>query len=80
MLATGTVQFSAALRPDQDVRYVDVAALGATTNRILEKYGLPFPAIYPKPSATIPPNPPLVFPTIPPSPPPATPEPSPAAS
>ena len=80
MLAAGTVQFSAALRPDQDVRYLDVAALGATTNRILEKYGLPFPAIYPAPSATIKPPPPLVFPTIPPSPPPATPEPSPAAS
>jgi len=80
MLAAGTVQFSAALRPDQDVRYVDVSQLGATTNRILEKYGLPFPAIYPAPSATIPPAPPIVFPTIPPSPPPATPEPSPAAS
>jgi Flp pilus assembly protein CpaB len=80
MLATGTVQFSAALRPDQDVRYLDVSQLGATTNRILEKYGLPFPAIYPAPSATIPPQPPIVFPTIPPSPPPATPAPSPAAS
>ncbi|HET7181785.1 MAG TPA: SAF domain-containing protein [Candidatus Limnocylindrales bacterium] len=80
MLATGTVQFSAALRPDQDVRFVDVSQLGATTNRILQKYGLPFPAIYPAPSATIPPAPPIVFPTIPPSPPPATPAPSPAAS
>lgn len=80
MLATGTVQFSAALRPDQDVRYVDVSQLGATTNRILEKYGLPFPAIYPAPSATIPAQPPIVFPTIPPTQPPATPAPSPAAS
>lgn len=80
MLATGTVQFSAALRPDQDVRYLDVATLGATTNRILEKYGLPFPKLYPAPSATIPAQPPIVFPTIPPSPPPPTPEPSPAAS
>jgi Flp pilus assembly protein CpaB len=80
LLATGTVQFSAALRPDQDVRFLDVSVLGATTNRILEKYGLPFPAIYPEASATIPPQPPIVFPTIPPSPPPATPEPSPAAS
>lgn len=80
MLSTGTVQFSAALRPDQDVRFLDVSLLGATTNRILEKYGLPFPAVYPAPSATIKPPPPIVFPTIPPSPPPATPEPSPAAS
>lgn len=80
MLSAGTVQFSAALRPDQDVRFLDVSQLGATTNRILEKYGLPFPAIFPAPSATIPAPPPLVFPTLPPTPAPATPEPSPAAS
>jgi Flp pilus assembly protein CpaB len=81
MMAAGTVSFSAALRPDQDVRFLDVSALGATTNRILEKYGLPFPAVYPAPSATIPPQPPLVFPTVPPTPAPtpeATPAPSPA--
>jgi Flp pilus assembly protein CpaB len=76
MLATGTVQFSAALRPDQDVRFVDVRNLGATTNRILEKYGMPFPAFYPEPSATIPPQPPLATPTPPPTPAPATPAPS----
>ena len=82
MLAAGTVTFSAALRPDQDVRYADVTKLGATTNRILEKYGLPFPAIYPAPSATIPPQPPIQFPTPPPTPAPTTqaPAPSPAAS
>jgi len=67
LLAAGTVTFSAALRPDQDVRFVDVSKLGATTNRILQKYGLPFPAIYPAPSATIPPQPPLQTPTPPPS-------------
>jgi Flp pilus assembly protein CpaB len=71
LLATGTVQFSAALRPDQDVRYVDVSKLGASTNRILQKYGLPFPVIYPAPSATIPPQPPLQTPTPPPPPAPA---------
>ncbi len=80
MLATGTITFSAALRPDQDVRFADVTQLGATTNRILEKYGLPFPAIYPAPSASIPPLPPLVFPTPPPTPAPETPAPSPEAS
>ena len=81
LLAAGTVSFSAALRPDQDVRYADVTKLGATTNRILEKYGLPFPAIYPAPSATIPPQPPLATPTPPPTLPPATEAPaSPAAS
>jgi hypothetical protein len=79
MLATGTISFSAALRPDQDVRFVDVSQLGATTNRILEKYGMPFPAVYPAPSATIPPLPPLATPTPPPTPAPTT-EASPAAS
>src|SRR5207247_3076261 len=71
LLATGTVQFSAALRPDQDVRYVDVSKLGATTNRILQKYGLPFPQIYPVPGATIKPQGPVATPTPPPSPAPA---------
>jgi Flp pilus assembly protein CpaB len=67
MLATGSVTFNAALRPDQDVRYVDVKLLGATTNRILQKYGLPFPAVYPAPGATVPPQPPVQTPTPPPS-------------
>jgi Flp pilus assembly protein CpaB len=82
LLAAGTVSFSAALRPDQDVRYADVTKLGATTNRILQKYGLPFPAVFPAPSATIPPQPPLATPTPPPTLPPPTEAPaaSPAAS
>ena len=80
MLATGTVTFSAALRPDQDVRFVDVTKLGATTNRIIQKYGLPFPVVYPAPGATVPPQPPLQTPTPPPSPAPASPGPSVAPS
>jgi Flp pilus assembly protein CpaB len=75
LLAAGSVQFSAALRPDQDVRYIDVSNLGATTNRILQKYGLPFPVVFPAPSATIPPQPPLQTPTPPPTPAPASPAP-----
>ena len=75
LMASGEVQFSAALRPEQDVRFVDVSDLGATTSRILEKYGLPFPAVYPEPNATVPPQPPIAFPTQPPSPPPASPAP-----
>lgn len=71
LLATGTVSFSAALRPDRDVRYVDVSKLGATTNRILQKYGLPFPQVYPAPGATIKPQGPVATPTPPPSPAPA---------
>jgi Flp pilus assembly protein CpaB len=68
LAASGTAQFSAALRPDQDVRWVDVTNLGATTNRILEKYGLPWPVIYPRESGPIPHQPPLQTPTPPPSP------------
>jgi Flp pilus assembly protein CpaB len=80
MEASASAVFSAALRPDQDVRYVDVTNLGATTNRILQKYGLPWPVIYPAPSGVIPHQPPLMTPTPPPSPaPPASPAPSPSA-
>jgi Flp pilus assembly protein CpaB len=35
--------FSFALRPDADTRPVDTTNLGETTNRIISKYGLPFP-------------------------------------
>lgn len=75
--ATGTAQFSAALRPDQDVRFADVTRLGATTNRILQKYGLPWPVIYPEASGRIPPQPPLQTPTPPPTAAPEGPSPSP---
>jgi Flp pilus assembly protein CpaB len=43
MQAAGTTTFSMALRPDVDQRSVDASALGTTTNRIIEKYGLPIP-------------------------------------
>ena len=72
LAASGTAQFSAALRPDQDVRFVDVTNLGATTNRILQKYGLPWPVVYPQESGAIPHQPPLQTPTPPPSPAPST--------
>ena len=45
--ATGTATFSLALRPDEDTRPVDAARLGETTNRIIEKYGLPMPEAFP---------------------------------
>jgi Flp pilus assembly protein CpaB len=45
--AAGNVVFSAALRPEQDVRTVDASRLGATTNLIITKYGLPIPEVYP---------------------------------
>jgi Flp pilus assembly protein CpaB len=76
MQATGQASFSAALRPDLDVRFADVTKLGATTNRIIQKYGLPWPVIYPAPSGPVPPQPPLQTPTPPPTAPPASPSPS----
>ncbi len=41
--ATGSATFSFALRPIEDQRQVDASSLGETTNRIIERYGLPIP-------------------------------------
>lgn len=45
--AVGSATFSMALRPDVDLREVDATALGETTSKIIEKYGLPIPESYP---------------------------------
>jgi Flp pilus assembly protein CpaB len=65
--ATGAATFAFALRPVQDQRQIDTTALGETTNRIIEKYGMPIPEVL-DPGFT-------AAPTAPP-----TPEPSPSAS
>jgi Flp pilus assembly protein CpaB len=79
--AAGNAQFSMVLRPDADTRVLDVSALGATTNRIIERYGLPVPETYPKGSGPIATAPPIPEITPAPSPAPsASGEPSPAAS
>ncbi len=75
MQADGTPQFSLALRPDQDNRILDVSGLGETTNRIIERYGLPIPETIPSRGQPYPTNPPIPSLTPPPSP-----EASPAAS
>ena len=41
--ATGAATFSFALRPLEDQRQVDTTDLGETTDRIIERYGLPIP-------------------------------------
>jgi Flp pilus assembly protein CpaB len=69
--AAGNAQFSMVLRPDADTRVLDVSALGATTNRIIERYGLPVPETYPAGGGPLVTPPPI--PTI-------TPAPSPSAS
>jgi Flp pilus assembly protein CpaB len=65
--AVGTITLSMALRPDIDQRLVDASALGETTNRILQKYGLPVPETYPRGNQPLPTLPPLAsatpFPT-----------------
>ena len=60
LLAAGNAQFSFALRPEADTRVLDLSRLGATTNRIIQRYGLPVPETYPVgggPIATPPPIP-----------------------
>jgi Flp pilus assembly protein CpaB len=74
--ASGNAQFSFALRPDQDTRVLDVSALGATTNRIIERYGLPIPEAFPAGGGPIATPPPIPAITPPPS---APTEPSPSA-
>jgi Flp pilus assembly protein CpaB len=83
--AAGNAQFSMVLRPDADTRILDVSSLGATTNRIIERYGLPVPEVYPKGDGPIASQPPI--PAITPAPSidpasvdPAAAEPSPSAS
>jgi Flp pilus assembly protein CpaB len=71
--ATGNATFSLALRPDEDTRIADATVLGQTTNRIIERYGLPIPEVYPEGSG------PLQTPVPTPSPSP-TPTPSPTPS
>src|SRR3954454_22134717 len=77
MQADGTPQFSLALRADQDTRILDVSGLGETTNRIIERYGLPVPESIPSRGRPYPTNPPIPAITPPPSPSPSA---APAAS
>lgn len=53
--------FTLLLRPDQDARILDVSALGATTSRILQRYGLLIPQAWPVAGhiASNPPIPPI---------------------
>jgi Flp pilus assembly protein CpaB len=64
--ASATAVFSLALRPDQDVRQVDASKLGATTNMLIRRYGLPIPEVFPPGSGPIPTAAPTPTPTPPP--------------
>ncbi len=61
--AVGSATMSLALRPEVDQRPVDASTLGETTNRIIAKYGLPIPEMYPQGSGPLPSAPPLPSPT-----------------
>ncbi len=61
--AVGTATMSMVLRPDADQRPVDATSLGETTNRIIEKYGLPIPENYPVGNQPLPTLPPLASPS-----------------
>lgn len=69
--ASGTAAFSLALRPDADTRQVDATDLGTTTNRVIIRYGLPIPVLFPPADGPIPVPPPTPQPTPEPTPDPA---------
>jgi Flp pilus assembly protein CpaB len=71
--AAGNAQFSMALRPTADIRLVNASELGATTNMLIQRYGLPIPEIFPPGDGPIPTPEPTPTPTPPP---PASPAPS----
>jgi Flp pilus assembly protein CpaB len=61
--ASGTATFSLALRPDADARIVDATTLGATTNMLIRRYGLPIPEVFPPGAGPIPTAQPTTRPT-----------------
>jgi Flp pilus assembly protein CpaB len=65
--ASGTANFSLALRPDDDIRIVDATGLGATTNMLIRRYGLPIPEVFPPGTGPIPTAQPTAKPTVAPS-------------
>jgi Flp pilus assembly protein CpaB len=65
--ASGTANFSLALRPEIDTREVDASILGTTTNQVIIRYGLPIPVVFPPVDGPVPA-------------PPATPQPTPSAT
>jgi hypothetical protein len=66
------------MRPESDIRQVDVSKLGETTNRLIAKYGLPVPEVFPPGKGPIPTPVPTPTPSIAPAEAQATPSASPA--
>lgn len=61
--ASGTASFSLALRPEVDKRLVDASTLGTTTNRVIIRYGLPIPVVFPPVEGPVPTPAPTPAPT-----------------
>jgi Flp pilus assembly protein CpaB len=76
--AAGNASFSMVMRPEADVRLIDASKLGATTNRIIAKYGVPIPETFPPGNGPIPT--PQPTPTPAPTPTPGSPGPSESAA
>jgi len=54
LMAAGNATFSLIMRPEADIRTVDVSKLGETTNKLISKYGLPVPEVFPPGKGPIP--------------------------
>ncbi|MBM4408210.1 MAG: Flp pilus assembly protein CpaB [Chloroflexi bacterium] len=67
MQASGVASFTLALRPEVDNRLVDASLLGQTTHRIIQRYGLSVPQVYPRAGQPINAGPPITAPTPPPA-------------
>jgi Flp pilus assembly protein CpaB len=65
LMAAGNATFSLVMRPDADIRQIDVSSLGETTNRLISKYGLPIPENFPPGKGPIPTPQPTPSPTPP---------------
>jgi Flp pilus assembly protein CpaB len=52
--AAGNATFAMVMRPEADTRQVNAAAYGETTNKVIAKYGLPIPEVYPPGKGPIP--------------------------
>jgi Flp pilus assembly protein CpaB len=65
MQSSGTATFAFLMRPEADLRQVDASAYGETTNKVIAKYGLPIPEVYPPGNGPIPT--PAPTPTAPPA-------------
>ena len=54
LMAAGNATFSLIMRPEADIRTVDVSRLGETTNKLISKYGLHVPEVFPPGHGPIP--------------------------